>query len=308
MVDCPAVTASPPEAAPALPLTRALYSVGRFHIVAIAALASLTFGWALTGRYLWAVPAVCALDWFLVNLLNRVVDLREDVANGIEGTGFVARHQGAIRALFVVLLVGSLVGTHLLAPALTPLRLAYHALGLAYNYPLLPGRRRLKQLYFWKNTASDLGMLITCFGYPLAVAGAGALRGDVGWSGLLCFGLFFFLFELSYEVIYDLRDAEGDAAEGVRTYAVVHGVRGAGRVANGLMLTSIAVAAGGFVAGVLPIRLACMAAAPLAQLVVVRRWLARGVRKEDCIRLTWIGAGLLLLYHGWVALGLPGVA
>jgi 4-hydroxybenzoate polyprenyltransferase len=292
-----------------LPLVRALYSVGRFHIVAIAALAALTFGWAFTGRYLWGIPAVVALDWFLVNLLNRVVDLREDVANGIEGTGFVARHQLGIQILFVILLVGSLVGTHLLAPILTPLRLAYHALGLAYNLPLLPGKRRLKQLYFWKNTASDLGMLITCFGFPLAVTGGlGGLRPDLSLAGVVCFGLFFFLFELSYEVIYDLRDVAGDRAEDVRTYAVVHGVDGAARIANGLMLASVAVAAGGLLAGILPLRLACMAAAPLGQLVVVRRWLERGVSKTDCIRLTWVGVVLLALYHVWVALELPGVA
>jgi len=298
-----------PASSPQLPLARALYSVGRFHIVAIAALAALTFGWAFTGRYLWLVPAVCALDWFLVNLLNRVVDLREDVANEIEGTGFVARHQRGIWGLFVVALVGSSIGTHLLAPALTPLRVAYHALGLAYNLPLLPGRRRLKQLYFWKNAASDLGMLITCFGFPLAVAGGlDALRPDLSVAGLLCFGAFFFLFELSYEVIYDLRDVAGDAAEGVQTYAVVHGVAGAARIASGLMWSSVAVAAGGFLAGILPLRLACMAGAPVAQFVVVRRWVARGVSKRDCVRLTWVGAALLALYHVWVALELPGVA
>jgi 4-hydroxybenzoate polyprenyltransferase len=283
--------------------------VGRFHIVAIASLAALTFGWAFTGRYLWLVPAVCALDWFLVNLLNRVVDLREDLANGIEGTGFVAHHQRAIQVTFVVILLGSLAWTHSQAPALTPLRLAYHALGLAYNLRLLPGRRRLKQLYFWKNTASDVGMLITCFGFPLAVVGGlEALRPDLSLTSVLLFGLFFFLFELSYEVIYDLRDVKGDAAEGVQTYAVVHGVQGAARLANGLMLASVVVAAGSFAAGLLPARLACMAAAPLAQLVVVRRWLVRGVRKEDCIRLTWIGAALLGVYHAWVVLELPGVA
>ena len=299
---------SPTTASPPLPLARALYSVGRFHIVAIAALAALTFGWAFTGRYLWLVPAVCALDWFLVNLLNRVVDLPEDVANQIEGTGFVARHRRGIQVLFVVGLVGSLAGTHLLAPALTPLRAAYHALGLAYNLPLLPGRRRLKQLYLWKNAASDLGMLITCFGFPLAVAGGlGALRPDLSPSGLVCFAAFFFLFELSYEVIYDLRDVAGDSAEGVRTFAVVHGIPGAARIAAALMVASLAVALGGFVSGLLPQRLACMAFAPLVQLVALRVWIARGVTKRDCIRLTWAGAAMLCLYHGWVALDLPGV-
>ena len=36
------------------------------------------------------VAAVAALDWFLVNLLNRVVDVPEDRANGIVGTDFAS--------------------------------------------------------------------------------------------------------------------------------------------------------------------------------------------------------------------------
>jgi hypothetical protein len=42
----------------------------------------------------------------------------------------------------------------------TGLRVAYHSLGLAYNWPLLPGGRRIKQLYFFKNSASAAGFLI----------------------------------------------------------------------------------------------------------------------------------------------------
>ena len=38
----------------------------------------------------------------------------------------------------------------MVAGPITPLRIAYHLLGFAYNWPLLPGRRRIKQLYFWK--------------------------------------------------------------------------------------------------------------------------------------------------------------
>src|SRR5881628_1339494 len=71
-------------------------SVGRLHIVAIAALGCFTFGWLFTGHHAWAVTVVCALDWFLVNLLNRVVDVAEDRFNDIPGTDFVARHRRGI--------------------------------------------------------------------------------------------------------------------------------------------------------------------------------------------------------------------
>jgi len=51
-----------------------LASIGRLHIVAIAVAGTFTFGWLFTGRYLWAIAALAGFDWFLVNLLNRVVD------------------------------------------------------------------------------------------------------------------------------------------------------------------------------------------------------------------------------------------
>ena len=139
------------------------------HITAIAALGTFTFGWLFTGLHPWLLAGVSALDWYLVNLLNRVVDLEEDRVNAIAGTDFVARHRRGIRRGGLLTLAASLVLLHPLLGAVSGLRLAYHALGLAYNWPLLPGGRRIKQLYFWKNTASAMGFLITVFGYPLAL-------------------------------------------------------------------------------------------------------------------------------------------
>jgi 4-hydroxybenzoate polyprenyltransferase len=286
---------------------RVAASVVRLHIVAIAALGCFTFGWLFTGRHPWLAAAVCAGDWFLVNLLNRVVDLREDAANRIVGTDFVARHRRAIARAGCALLALSLVAVALVRPALLPLRLAYHALGFAYNWPLLPGRRRIKQLYLWKNTASAVGFLITVFAYPLAAARA-PLPPGVTVGTVLVAGLFFFLFELSYEVIYDLRDAPGDALAGVRSYAVVHGERGAVRIVDGLLASSSAVLAAGYAARVVPWRIAIMICAPAVQLLYYKRALRRGISSSDCVRLTWIGAGLLLTYHLWVVAGLPGVS
>ena len=275
-------------------------SVSRLHIVAIAALGTFTFGWLFTGSYPWLLAAICALDWFLVNLLNRVVDLEEDQVNSITGTDFVARHRRAILVGGLGLLLGSLIALHLVIPAITPLRLAYHALGMAYNWPLLRGGRRIKQLYFWKNTASATGFLITVFLYPLATVGWG-LKPSAFSGG------FFLLFELSYEVIYDLRDAPGDAAAGVRSYPVVHGEKGAVRIIDGLIASSLALLIIGYASGPLPWRIFIMFAAPLIQLVVYKRALRRGLRARDCIGLTWLGAALLATYHLWVWAGLPGV-
>jgi 4-hydroxybenzoate polyprenyltransferase len=301
-----AAVAAPSSSAGGL---RVFASISRLHIVAIAALGTFTFGWLFTGRYPWALSAVCALDWFLVNLLNRVVDIPEDRANQITGTDFVARHAAAVRAFGLATLFASFVLVYLALPAITPYRVAYHALGLAYNWPLLPGRSRIKQLYFWKNTASATGFMLTCFAYPLAQAHHAREPLAVGITPVTVAltAAFFFLFELSYEVIYDLRDARGDAEAGVRTYPVVHGERGATRIIDALCVGSLLTLAVGFAAHVVPWRIAVMGIAPLAQIVLYKRWLRRGITSGDCVGLTWLGAALLVAYHAWVALGLPGV-
>jgi 4-hydroxybenzoate polyprenyltransferase len=286
-----------------------LSSITRPHIVAIAALACLTFGHIFDGGYPWLAAGLCALDWFLVNLLNRVVDFGEDRANAIPGTERAWRHRELIARAGLGLLAGSLVVQGVLLPALLPWRLGYHALGLAYNWPLLPGGRRIKQLYGLKNAASTTGFLLTCFAYPLTT---GWLEGrpllpDISPATIALVAAFFFLFEISYEIIYDLRDREGDAAAGLPTFPVVHGEAGARRIIDGLLLASMLVIFGGWAADLVPWRAAVMGLAPVAQ-AAIYRWMLRsgGVTSAHCTGLTWLGAALLAGYHAWELLGLPG--
>jgi 4-hydroxybenzoate polyprenyltransferase len=290
---------------------KTLATISRLHIVAIAAMGTFTFGWLFFGRYGWVLAAVTALDWFLVNLLNRVVDLEEDRANGIAGTDFVAAHRRAILVFGFGTLLASFALVPLVAPGLGVLRGAFHALGFAYNWPIRPGWRRIKQLYFWKNTASATGFMLTVFGFPLAAWGGverAPLAPGVTPATIALAAAFFFAFELSYEVIYDLRDAPGDAAAGVRTYPVAHGERGAVRIVDALIAASLAALVVGFAAHLVPWRLAVMGVAPLAQLAIYKRALRRTITSADCVRLTWLGAGLLLAYHLWIAARLPGVS
>lgn len=286
-------------------LLRDLLSIGRIHIVAIGALGTFTFGYLFTQKHLYGLAAVSGLDWFLVNLLNRVVDLKEDTENNIRGTALVSARPRAFAIFGFGALAASFAAIHLVFPQITALRAGYHALGLAYNYPLLPGGRRIKELYFWKNTASATGFLITVFAYPLAVSG-GQLAAGVSAATVVVGGAFFFAFELSYEIIYDLRDAPGDALAGVRTYPVVHGERGAARIIDALLAISAAVLVSGYAAGAVPWRLFIMVAAPALQLVVYKRALRKGITSATCVGLTWLGAGLLLTYHLWVYFRLPG--
>ncbi len=287
---------------------RVLARVSRLHIVAIGALGTLTFGWVMFGDRPWIAAGLSALDWFLVNILNRVVDLREDRANGIVGTDFVAKNRRAILVVGFGLLAVSGVASALWSLPLTACRAAFHTLGFAYNWRLLPGGRRIKQLYFWKNTASAVGFLLTVFCYPLALGLSSHRSLLLPATGLAISAVFFFLFELSYEVLYDLRDAPGDKLADVRTYPVVHGERAAMRIVDGLVLVASSLLVAGYAAGQVPWRVVVMILAPANQLAyykaVVR---VRPISADDCIRLTWAGAGMLGAYHGWIALGLPGV-
>lgn len=285
-------------------------SISRLHIALIAGLGTFTFGWVFTENYPWLIAAVCALDWYIVNLINRVVDVREDSAANIAHTDYVHQHRGSILNITVFLLLASLVGIHFVKPAITPLRVASHMLGACYNWPLLPGRRRLKQLYFFKNIASGVGFLLTVFGYPLLDAfwngGFRELPPGISWTTVAVSVFFFFLFILSYELIYDLRDVPGDTPVGIRTYAVVHGARTSIYMVNGLIVASILVLAFGYMVSVVPWRIFIMVAAPCIQLILFRRASKRGITPTDCIRMTWIGVALLFIYHVWVAAELPG--
>lgn len=276
-------------------------SIARLHIVAIGAMGALTFGFVFTGERPWLVAGLAALDWFVVNLLNRVVDLREDTANGIRGADVVARHRVLVLTVGVAVLLASLVATAVLAPLLLLPRLAFHALGFAYNWPL-SGGRRLKQRYFWKNTASATGFVLTCFAAPLLAAH----QLITSTTAIAATAVFFVLFELSYEVLYDLRDVEGDRLADVRSYPVVHGIDGGWRIAFGLMAASCAAVFSAFALGLVPWRVAIMGTAPLIQLAWSARVRRRGITSKDCIGITWIGVALLAGWHVWEALGLPG--
>lgn len=303
----PGEGAAPPRA-DASPI--ALFaSVSRLHIVAIASLASLTFGWIFSGRYLWAAPVFAAFDWFFVNLTNRVADVAEDKQNGIRGVGFVERHARALTVLSFAVLVGSMVvGFFVLPRSMQPLRVAFHLIGLAYNYRILPGRRRFKETYFFKNTMSGVLFMLSVFAYPLCLMGWGGFAPGVGWVTVAALAAFFFPFEISYEVLYDLRDAEGDRAFGIPTYPAVHGAAVAVRIVDALIAFACVSLVGSYALGFVPWRGVVMVVAPLIQLAVYKHaHRTRRVEARDCIRLTWIGALLLFAYQLWILLRLPGV-
>lgn len=318
---------APPAAARGSALSDAL-AIARYHIVLVAMGGMLTFGWLMTQRYLFALALVVGLDWFLINLLNRITDIAEDLRNRIAGTERVAQKRRPLTALAAVLLVGSFVLTHLVWPQLTPLRIAVQLIGLGYNYRIVPSLRglsRFKEMYFFKNFGSSVLFVLTCFAYPLAVAGAQRV---LPGSAIVLLALFFTLFETTYEILYDFRDLEGDRALGVPTYPVVHGERTAYRIMGGLLIAAELVLAVGLVTGVLGVREALMAVAPLSQYLFYRRYRVTAaapspssspsqspssfhlaLSSRDCVLLTHLGTAQLLLFLCgtalWLHLGLP---
>jgi len=296
-------------------IIRDFASILRIHIIAIAMTAALVFGHILTDRFALSVVIIGGLDWLLINLLNRVTDLKEDLVNGIRGTERIARHPNGALGAWVALLVGSFVFSVLVAPEITVWRLGVQAVGVGYSYrvvPTLRGLVRFKDLYFFKNFMSALLFVTTVFIYPLAVNGF-AFAGESGppsLGTLLVLIAFFVPFEITYEILYDMRDLDGDRAAGVPTYPVAHGLDTSARIINWLLVIASAAIALGFLAGFVGVRELLMIAAPVIQYLFYRPRFERGITTGECIGLTWIGAGLLLFWLVgttlWDDAGLPG--
>ncbi len=286
-------------------------SILRLHIVGIAVVAAVVFGWLFSGRYLIGVGLLGGLDWLLINLLNRLTDLEEDTVNAIRGTERVAQRRRGLLLAWIASQLGSLLLGHLLLPQLTPYRVAIQIIGFAYSYRIVPtprGWRRLKELYFLKNTMSAVGFVITVFLYPLAVLGYDVqLLGGLGAVAVLVG--FFVLFEISYEILYDMRDLEGDRAAGVPSYPVVHGLTRARQIIDGLLIGSGLCLTAGLAVGLLGVREFLFLGAPVVQFLLYRPRYRRGVTSGDCINLTNLGTALLLLYlvgtFLWLEAGLP---
>lgn len=278
-------------------------AVSRLHILAIATVACLVFGWLLTGSWMLAAAAVCCLDWFIVNLVNRVADLAEDRENGIVGTDLIARHGRLFEIGCALLLLGSIVGVHFLAPSLTKWRVLFHAIGLAYNYKLIPtlkGRTRFKETYFFKNFSSAVLFILSTMAYPVALASFEPR--PLYFALLVCF---FLPLEITYEIIYDLRDVKGDAKEHVPTFPVVHGVRASHRIIDALIVLSALPLIVGFVLGVFRIKELVLIAACIQQALYFHLKLKADPTPERCTFITWLGAAQVASYIVWIALGLP---
>ncbi len=294
-------------------------SVARPHILAIVFVSTVTYGWIFTERHSGALLLVALLavwDWFIVNFMNKATDVEEDLANGIAGAAFIGAHKGLVERIGLGMMAAGLIAGLWLAPAILPFRVAFTVVGLGYNYRFVPapvrgpdgrwrlGLSRFKELYFFKNFGSSMLFTLSVFLYPLFGLGADQ---TYPLTKLLLAILFFIPLELTYEIIYDLRDLDGDRALGVPTYPVVHGPRVAKQIILGLLAFSAIFPIAGALLGVLRLREWVVVAGVLQQLLLVRHF-AGGDRlptARDAILVTWIGAAQLASYNLWVVVGLP---
>ena len=282
----------------------------RIHIVIVALLATVVFGFIFTGHRPFELMIFVAIDWFVINLVNRVTDLAEDLANGVPGAEKVAKKKRAVEVLSALMFFGSLPLSHyFIAPALTPFRFIVQIIGLAYNFKIIPwpgGLTRFKQMYFFKNTMSAVIFVFTCVIYPLAQVNFAPI---VPWATVIAIVIFFVPFELSYEILYDFRDLEGDRAENVPTYPVVHGPQTAKKILVGLLVFSALTVAVAFGLRVFGMRELLMIAAPISQWFFYRNRLERGLTQQDCVVLTNLGSAQLALFlvgtRIWALAGLP---
>ena len=264
-------------------------------------LAALVFGWLFDGAFHAGPPLLVGLDWFLLNLWNRLADIPEDRRNGVAGAGFAAAHRvalgwGALAAYVISLPLSALYGWPLAA-----FRLLFQAGGYAYSFrpTRLP---RLKEVYLVKNFVSGVLFLISVFGYPLLANGSARSPSFLEVAWLMAF---FLPLEITYELLYDLRDVSGDRAEGIKTVAVVKGEQGTRRLIGWLLAASAAALVVGFATRALAFAELVMVAAPLQQWILVRGPLRQGVTQRGAVFATWLGASQLASFAVWVAAGLP---
>lgn len=278
-------------------MVRDLASTLRLHIVAIAVCATVAFGYLFKNSYPVGLALLCGFDWCIVNLLNRATDVDEDLRNGITATELVARHArvivlGSLTALAVSLAWGFVA----LPVSLAITRVVFHALGLGYSFrvvPTLRGLKRFKDIYVFKNTMSAVMFVLSVGLYPLlGITSPLAMRP----LAIVSVMVFFFLFEHSFEILYDLRDTDGDRAVGVPTYPVVNGPGVSTVIIHALCATSAVVLFASRALGVITTREVLLAVAPVTQSVLLARLGHAKISRGYCIAITYGGAAMLVVF------------
>jgi len=165
------------------------------------------------------LAVACICQW------NRLTDVKEDALNCPDDLKDAQTKSGAIK---VFCYAGGTIAILLALFTEPSWRLAGlvafgAAVGYFYNTPLLPScpHLRLKNLFIIKNVSSGAGWSLGLLVFPM-------LRAHTQPDGLfLTAFVYMFAMVMTYEIMWDMRDVEGDTRAGIRTLPVVLGINNA---------------------------------------------------------------------------------
>ena len=292
---------------------RLFFGACRFHIVLVALFGTLTFSWWLTGHHLWGVALVSAIDWWILDVLNKIGDLKEDLHNNPEEAQWVQKHGIGLTWTCTIIFALSLTWSIAILPELTWARLLFQILGIAYSFNVIympkAIRRegsgafsRFKVMYVFKNMSAEWLFLLSVVCYPLLAWHQERIL-DTNQILLMC-GFFYFL-EMSFEILYDFKDIDGDRKEGVRTYPVVHGER----IGRMIFDTCLVLSAGFILVGYFwfgfDSRHIVVCFAPLVQASAFNYYAKNGYPRAGSVWITHLCTVQLLVYNSYVWLELP---
>lgn len=165
------------------------------------------------------LAVACICQW------NRLTDVKEDALNCPDDLKDAQTKSGFIK---VFCYAGGTIAILLALFTEPSWKLAGlvafgAAVGYFYNTPLLPSwpHLRLKNLFIIKNLSSGAGWSLGLLVFPM-------LRAHTQPDGLfLTAFVYMFAMVMTYEIMWDIRDVEGDTRAGIRTLPVVLGINNA---------------------------------------------------------------------------------
>lgn len=193
----------------------------RIHIILCSIAA--TWGWArVTGGFVTAGDfLVVSLTMASVYSWNRLEDGREDCVNDPVASRHAADHRSGI-SLFCCIAACGAVGLSLLHgdPSAVGYVLLVLLLGLLYSTPIRGPvlRRRLKEVFLVKNLTSAVGWSVLTIIYPAVHTGTPIEL--MHWCAV---GVMFAAV-WNVEIIWDIRDREGDRLAGIPTIPLRFGM------------------------------------------------------------------------------------
>ena len=221
------------------------FILNRLHIVASAPAVMWCWSEFLKMRFrsidylIITLAVACICQW------NRLTDVEEDAVNC---PADLKDAQTKSRAIKVFCYAGGTIAVILALftePAwpIAALVVFGAAVGYFYNSPLLPSKPhlRLKNMFVIKTFSSGAGWSAGLLVFP-------TLRVHVQPNGFF-FTAFVYMFAMvmTYEIMWDIRDATGDAKAGLRTLPVVLGINSARVCATLLQIICLGIIISGLV-------------------------------------------------------------